>query len=208
MPKDEMMEIKALKISVAFGLTLCIASLGLKLWQGRNVAVELQDYGPAPAFRLTSQLGQPYDSASLKDKVWVASFVYTTCKESCPMLGAQMKRLSSGMPDSPDFRMLSFSVDPEKDTPQVLAKYAKDLGVEDPRWSFLTGAKKQIADLVVKGFKLAAVHEKSGSAADVLHSSKLVLVDKQGHIRGYFDGLLGETAPEIQRAAVQLLKQP
>jgi cytochrome oxidase Cu insertion factor (SCO1/SenC/PrrC family) len=200
-------DIRLLKISISLCFALLIsATVWTLLRKPAPPAIPLENYGPAPSFRLTSHLKRSFDSADLKGKVWVVSFVYTTCKDSCPMLGAQMKRLAQGMPDSQGFRMLSISVDPEKDTPERLARYANDLGVQDPRWFFLTGKKAEIKDLVAKGFRLASSRAADGS--EVLHSSKLVLVDKQGIIRGYFDGLFGESAEIIRRAAGQLLAQP
>ena len=202
-----MNEVKFLKFLIALCLAgLISATAWIVLRKISASELKLENYGPAPAFQLTSHLKVTFDSRTLKNKVWVASFVYTTCKGSCPMLGAQMKRLSQSMPGSNDFRLISISVDPEKDTPERLARYAKDLGVEDARWTFLTGKKSVIRDLVIKGFKLAAARADDGS--EILHSSKLVLVDRQGIIRGYFDGLLGESAVLIKRGAEQLLAQP
>ena len=169
--------------------------------------VDLPEYGKAPAFSLTSQAGAPFGSTELAGKVWVASFVYSTCKSSCPMLAVQMKRLYNAMPKGPAFELLSVSVDPEKDTPQRLAQYAKDLGVVDSRWMFLTGKKAVIKDLVNGGFKLAAEPGLRTADDEIMHSSKLVLVDAHGVIRGYYDGTIAESAEEIRHAAEQLIEE-
>ena len=171
---------------------------------------DLPRYGPSPAFRLVGADAKPYDSALLKGKVWVASFVYSTCKNSCPMLGVQMRRLSESIPAADGFRMVSITVDPERDTPARLAKYAKELGASDPRWSFLSGGKKELKALINQGFKLAA--ETGGAPdergeADILHSSKLVLVDAEGVVRGYYDGLLGDSVAALGRDIQRLLDQ-
>jgi protein SCO1/2 len=195
------------------GMAIAAVLLGLGIaawawWGPRNNASPLPVYGTVPAFTLTGSDRKPFDSAALAGKVWVASFVFTTCKNSCPMLGMQMKRLSASLPAGDGFGLISITVDPDKDTPAVLAKYAKDLGVEDPRWHFLTGKKAAIKTLVEGGFKLTAspgdkILDERGQP-DILHSSKLVLVDKKGAIRGYYDGLLGASAPEIKRQALAL----
>jgi protein SCO1/2 len=127
------------------------------------------------------------------------------------MLQGQMKRLIKGLPAGDGFALLSVTVDPEKDTPQKLEAYAKDLGVDDPRWVFLTGAKAAIRSLVVDGFKLAAQEREAKSDArkdpDIIHSSRLALVDKHGIIRGYYDGLLGESVDAIRSDAISLAKE-
>lgn len=168
---------------------------------------DLPAYFSAPDFTLTAQNGESFDSSRLSGKVWVASFVYSTCKTSCPMLGAQMRRLYTAMPEGAGFALVSVSVDPERDTPKKLAQYAKDLGVHDSRWVFLTGPKKYIKQIVTEGFKLAAEPGMPNAEGEILHSSKLVLVDANGVIRGYYDGTLESSADEIKGAAEQLLAE-
>ncbi len=165
----------------------------------------LPDLGPAPSFSLTAQTGRPFASQELEGQVWVASFVFSSCTNSCPMLAAQMKRLQASLPKQGPYRLVSVSVDPERDTPQRLARYARDLGIEDERWVFLTGKKAEIRKMVVEGFKLAAEPGVERDK-DILHSSKLVLVDKAGRIRGYYDGLLSESAEQIRGAAELLAR--
>lgn len=180
-------------------------------WGPQRVAEPLPILGQVPAFSLVTSDAKAFDSRSLQGKVWVASFVYTTCKNSCPMLTMQMRRLSKLLPEGDAFALVSISVDPDKDSPQVLAFYAKGLGVDDSRWSFLTGKKAAIKTLVEEGFKLSArpgetVVDERGQP-DILHSSQLVLVDGQGRIRGYYDGLLGSSVGSIQDHIKRLLKE-
>lgn len=172
----------------------------------------LLHYGNVPPFKLTSTDRRDYDSAELDGKVWIASFVFTSCKNSCPMLSAQMHRLSQSLPEGDGFAMLSITVDPDKDTPEVLAKYAKAMGADDPRWRFLTGKKSALKDLIQNGFRLVAepgdkLLDERGDP-DILHSSKLVLIDKHGAIRGYYDGLLGSSVDAVRRDAIRLSKEP
>lgn len=200
-----------LKQLAMVGLALALVLGTWALIGRREQGSGLLHYGSVPAFELTGSDGKPYSSASLAGKVYVASFVFTTCKNSCPVLGAQMKRLAHSLPEGDGFALLSITVDPDKDTPQALAAYAQALGVDDARWHFLTGKKAVLKALIQQGYKLAAepgdvVKDERGEP-DILHSSKLVLVDKHGDIRGYYDGLLGSSVEAIRRDALRLAKE-
>lgn len=192
-------------------MALLVLAAGVAVWAAARHRVSdsgLMRYTPVPAFHLTGMDGKAFDGASLAGKVWVASFVFTTCKNSCPMLQAQMRRLSHSLPAGPDYALVSITVDPDHDTPEVLMRYAKGLGVDDPRWSFLTGPKPVLKDLIQQGFHLAAEpgdrERDARKDPDILHSSKLVLVDKHGVIRGYYDGLIGESVDAVRDDAQRL----
>ena len=147
-----------------------------------------------PKFTFTGQSGQPFDSASLTGKVWVADFFFTSCPGTCLMLSNRMKEIQGATAKDGDVRFVSFSTDPEADTPEVLRKYAASLGADD-RWSFLTGPRPQIFTLSINGFKLALADAEGVNVKEkIIHSSKLVLVDKHGWIRGYYDGVEDTTA--------------
>ena len=157
--------------------------------------------GPAPEFSLVDQSGEPFDSASLRGRLWVANFVFTRCAGICPMLTARMarlqQRLAEGLGD--EVRLVSFSVDPEHDRPPVLADYAARHRADPARWSFLTGERSRIWDLSTQGFKLA-VGERPGDPDEPLfHSAKFVLVDRGGRIRGYYDALEAEGFEALER---------
>lgn len=203
--------VKALQSAVVVLLLIGAGLAGVAFFKGAPRESGLQRFGTVPAFQLTGTEGQAFDSAALSGKVWVASFVFTSCKNSCPMLTAQMKRLSQSLPAGGDYALLSLSVDPDKDTPKALAAYAKAMGAADPRWHFLTGKKSALKSLIQDGFKLVAEPGEALSDVrghpDILHSSKLVLVDKHGVIRGYYDGLLGASTDAIRRDAERLSKE-
>lgn len=191
-----------------------VLALALGFWivfKGDSSDSGLRHYGTVPAFELVGTDNKPFSSGQLKGKVWMASFVFTSCKNSCPMLTAQMKRLSKSLPEGPDFAMVSFSVDPKKDTPEVLRQYAHSLGAEDPRWHFVTGTVPKLKSLIQGGFMLSA--EPSEAALDerghpdIIHSSKIVLVDRDFAIRGYYDGLLGASVEAVRRDALRLAKE-
>ncbi len=142
-----------------------------------------------PPFTLTDASGEPFGTSALRGKVWVADFIFTRCDSLCAAMTAVMRNLLSEVSLDPvpvDLRLVSFSVDPDYDTPEVLAKYAADHGAVDSRWLFLTGSRAEIGDLSRRGFELPAGGAAGDAAAPIAHSERLVLVDRAGRIRGYY----------------------
>jgi protein SCO1/2 len=137
-------------------------------------------YGRVPGFQLVSQTGEPFDRMALDGKIWVADFIYTHCPGPCPRLSAQMRRIQTAVTELPEVRLVSFSVDPERDTPTVLAEYATRYHAQPGRWFFLTGDRKTLDALDRRAFMLGNVDGK------LEHSTRFVLVDRQGRIRGYY----------------------
>jgi protein SCO1/2 len=143
--------------------------------------------GALPDFTLTDQTGHPFGTQDLRGKVWVANFIFTSCAGSCPLLSQKMAELARRARQlGPDFRLVSLTVDPERDTPQVLAQYAARYGAHPQKWSFLTGPMATIQSAVVDGFKVGMGKEKVGDFWEIFHGENLVLVDRTLHIRGYF----------------------
>ncbi len=150
---------------------------------GRD-AVPLPEIGPVPGFALRDETGSPVDESLFRGKVSVVDFIFTSCAGICPMMSGRMAWLQEELRDHPDVRFVSFSVDPETDTPEVLAEYGKRYGAIPGRWTFVTGDRKQIYELTQNGFRLGL--EAEGEDA-IIHSSRFVLVDRKGSIRGYYD---------------------
>ena len=144
---------------------------------------ELPKTGIVPPFQLIDQNGGSYGSQQLLGKIWIADFVYSTCPGPCPMISSRMGELQKPLRDT-DVKLVSFSVDPQHDTPAVLRDYAAKLNAQPGRWHFLTGDKDTIYRLASEGFKLATLE---GEAAGPIHSTRMVLVDRSGTIRGYYD---------------------
>ncbi len=146
---------------------------------------------PLPAFRLVDQRGQPYGSEDLKGRVWVADFVFTSCPTVCPKLTKRMALIQHRARNMGDaFHLVTFTVDPENDTPERLASYAALYHASPSRWTFLTGPLGDLETTVVKGFKLAMGKDESPAGSGlfaIFHGEKLVLVDPEGFIRGYYD---------------------
>ncbi len=145
-------------------------------------------YGPVPAFHLVDERGSPQGLDVLHGHVTVVDFVFTKCTSSCPRLTARMAELQARLEgDKSDARLVSISVDPENDTPPVLAEYAAHAHASPGRWSFLTGSTDEVQRVVVSGFKVSAARQSRGANDyDVIHGDWFVLVDKQARIRGYF----------------------
>jgi len=163
-----------LKAAPIFALLVCVATVGCFR------PAQLPVYGHVPDFHLTSQTGEAFDRKSLDGKIWIADFIFTHCTSSCPRMTSQMARVQPAIAEFPDVRLVSFSVDPQRDTPLVLAGYAQHYHAEPGRWFFLTGDQKTLDALDRRSFMLGNV---DGSLE---HSTRFVLVDRQGRIRGYY----------------------
>jgi cytochrome oxidase Cu insertion factor (SCO1/SenC/PrrC family) len=117
-------------------------------------SARLPVYGTVPDFALTDQSGRPVRRADMEGKVWIASFIFTNCPDECPLMTAEMAQFQSDWTHVPDLRLVSISVDPERDTPAVLSQYADRFHADPERWLFLTGDKRAIYRLAREGFRL------------------------------------------------------
>ncbi len=176
----------------------------------------LAAYGQVPEFSLTERSGKRVTRTDLLGKVWIANFIYTQCTETCPLQSARLARLQTEFKGEPDLRLVSITVDPERDTPAVLARYAERYAADPVRWLFLTGDKRAIYHLAKEGFRLGVVDPDDqaragrllvalgpapaeathGSKGLVIHSSRFVLVDRQARIRAYH---LPDDEPSLER---------
>ena len=154
----------------------------------------LEVLGSIPQFELVAQDGQPFHSQVLAGKIWVADFIYTTCPGPCPRMTSQMREVQDAVLKTPDVgsnvRFVSFTVDPAEDTPPVLTAYAKTHGASSI-WYFLTGPTTTLQMLDRNAFKLGDIN------ATLQHSTRFVLVDRQGRIRGYYDTSEAAVIPKV-----------
>jgi len=169
------------------------------LLAGRTV--DLPDLGQLPSFALIDQDGKPFGPAEVHGKVWVADFIFTSCSDACPRLTARMRSLQDRLDPAERIGLLSVTVDPERDTPQKLAEYARISGAHGSLWKFVTGAQREVERTVVNGFHIAMGKVPAeatddalrAQAFEILHGDRLVLVDARGRLRGYYvadeDGL-------------------
>jgi protein SCO1/2 len=155
--------------------------------------------GDVPRFQLTDQLGRNFDSSALDGHVWVADFIFTNCEGPCPRMSSHMKALQ-GKTDSA-VKLISFTVDPARDTPSVLADYAKKFADDSKKWLLLTGSVATLNMLDEDAFKLGTV------GGEIEHSTYFALVDKKGRIRGMYGLSTGDPVERIAKDAAQLEKE-
>lgn len=151
----------------------------------------LSVYHDVPAFELLAQDGQPFHSSVLTGKIWVADFIYTTCPGPCPRMTSQMHQVQDAIAKMRDVKLVSFTVDPARDTPPVLADYARVHGALNERWYFLTGPEATLQKLDRDVFQLGNLN------ATLEHSTRFVLVDRQSRIRRYYDTSESRAIPRL-----------
>ncbi len=186
-------------IAVIFLVPLLLGVAILAYWYW-TVRIEkkslLPNYGNVPQFALTAHTGAPFTDRDLRGSVTIADFIFTSCAGSCPVMSMTMEELQDTFRTVPQLRFLSVSVDPERDSPEVLSRYAEAHHAISGKWTFVTGARPAIVSLTREGFHLALdVEPDSG----VMHSEKFVLIDDEGAIRGYYES--GNDTAMIQLVA-------
>ena len=145
-----------------------------------RAGLKLPDYGRVPQFQMTDSQGRAFDSNTLAGKVWIVDFIYTNCPGPCPRMTSQMHRLAQREKGDARVELVSISVDPQHDTPQVLDDYAHHFGGPTPQWLFLTGPPQTVHRLAFDAFHLGDI------IGNMDHSTKFALVDQHGDIRGYY----------------------
>jgi protein SCO1/2 len=216
------------------GLILVLIGVGgVGVWslvRGRTAAVRglagrssrLPVYGSLPDFSLIERSGRRVERVEFLGKIWVVDFIYTRCPDTCPLQSAEMARLQADLATESDVRLASITVDPTRDTPQVLSKYADRFKAHHGRWFFLTGEKEAIYRLAQEGLRLpildpgnkagvlepgpAMASEGAGGIA-VLHSSKFVLVDRKARIRSYYDSTDMDSLQKLRQDVKALLQE-
>jgi protein SCO1/2 len=197
---------------------------------------EMARLGKAPDFSLRRSEGGTLATADLRGKIWVADFIFTHCAAECPMMTTRLTALQAAIPAELPVRFVSISVDPDRDTPEILAEYAERNGADRNRWFFATGPFPEIRRIAEEGFHLgvgtpeeaaAASEEAAGEKKEeetgggkaagaagstgrpgddfqILHSSRFVLVDREGEIRGYYDGTDADAVERLRKDILAL----
>jgi len=169
----------------------------------------LPELGPVPPFSLIDQSGEPFDRQDLAGAPWLADFIFTTCAGVCPIMSTRMAELQHELPADSPLRLVSITVDPGHDTPEVLREYASRYDADPERWTFLTGDPEAVYRLSIDGFKLGAGEREDWQPGvddgPFIHSSRMALVDSDGVIRGYYDGT---DADEMARLRKDLDRLP
>ncbi|MCS6823160.1 MAG: SCO family protein [Cytophagaceae bacterium] len=149
-----------------------------------------------PAFKFIDQDSNQLSSEQYKGRIFVADFFFTRCPDICPKMTTQLTRVQEAFANDTTIKIISFTVDPKNDTPDVLKKYATLYKANPVVWRFATGNKDSLYALALKGFKISAL-EDTTQLPSFVHSEKLVLVDKQGWIRGYYNGTKREDVDKL-----------
>ncbi len=196
-------------LAVAF---LCAAISGCRWWTGGDDPES--PFGPVGSFSLRDSEGETWTPEKLRGKVWVASFLFTRCLGGCPQVTSSMSEIQKRTADRRDLMLVSFTVDPERDTPGELKKFAERFDANPARWKFLLGEEEAIHKMIREQFKLGIQRNSPGASKEVKagfeidHPLKLVVVDKQGQIRGYFPGLPDENGgPEAAEGHAGALRK-
>jgi len=174
-------------------------------------AVTLDRFNTLPEFELTQQSGKPFGTKELKGKIWLADFFFTTCPGPCPLMNGKLAEVQEALQKADDVKIVSFTVWPDFDTPTVLSNYAKRFHANPDKWFFLTGNKKSIYDLGLKGFMMGITDRETGreklEEGQFIHSTKIALVDRRGVVRGYYDSASPEVVQKILVDVGNLLRE-
>ncbi len=196
------------RLLLAASISLMLISLGGLLWlnlrltgKGLFRTAALPVLTQLPDFQLIERNGQKLGLADLRGKVWIADFIFTRCPGPCPRMSSRMTSLQRDLSGNEGFRLVSITVDPDFDTQNVLAKYAAQYQAEEGRWFFLTGDKTAIHHLAKSGFLVGGVDDVT------LHTTRFVLIDRQGRVRGYYSSSDEDELQKLRNDARALLRE-
>lgn len=181
-------------------------------WFGWNMAGtragrELPRYGELPEFEgMIAHSEKALNRKDLLGTPWIADFIFTRCAGPCPILSVGMSTLQRDLPK--EVGLVTFTVDPANDTPDILRRYARSYGADSEKWRFVRMGQKELYNLVFAGFKLPVLNDpEKDPGSRVTHTTKMVLIDGQGVIRGYYDGTSESSIKAIRRDAARLLEE-
>ena len=202
-----------LLIGILVGIPL-LAFLGVQAYQTMNKKLPVidpdkqdQEVHTIPQFSFVNQNGDSVTLDDLKGKVYVANFFFTSCPSTCPPMMKQLKRVQKQFKGNANFRIISHTVDPKRDTVATLRTYADNHGVKDGFWHLVTGKKKPLYLMARNGYDVASLEGQDGSPAGFVHSSKVILIDRNQRIRGYYDGTKESQVDELIKDIKFLLEQ-
>ena len=157
--------------------------------------------GRIPEFIMTDSHGASFGYNDLQGKIWVADFIFTTCSGPCPIMSSEMAKVHQEFIEDESIRTVSYTVNPDYDTPEVLSEYAERYNANTDQWHFLTASYDDIQSIIVNGFKMGDIKE------IVFHSTRFALVDKEMNIRGYYVGTELEDVEKLKKDIHHLKKE-
>lgn len=189
----------------AFLLFVLSVTMGYSLWRGseRREVASLPVIRAVPDFALLDQNGEPVTRNDLRGQIWIADFIFTRCKGPCPLMTGRMLEMQKALAKTPDVKLVSVTVDPEHDTPEVLKAYAEANHADPDRWKFLTGDPGVIRKLVTEGF-MQHLEEENG---EPVHGTMFLVVDGNGMVRSARMLEDPELIPKILMDAGNLLRE-
>jgi protein SCO1/2 len=175
-----------------------------KMVDGKQVEETI--YPVIPEFSFQNQYGETVTEKSFKGKIYVADFFFTTCPTICPPMKRNLLKVYQAFEDNPEVNILSHTIDPAHDSVSVLKKYADDLEIKGNMWHFVTGDRDKIYEIGEKSYMVSA-KEDSAAAGGYIHSGHFILIDKNKHIRGMYDGTTDQGTAELLEDIKTLLKE-
>ena len=181
------------KIRFTSYIIVAITLFGTYMMKDSKNDYQLPKLGSIPSFEFTDSDGNLISQEELSGKVWVADFIFTTCTMACPVLTGNMNLIHKAFKNNDKVRIVSISVYPEYDTPEILKEYASRYNANTNRWHFLTGPEENVKLVIKNGFKM-------GDYEDIIfHSEKFALVDQDGNIRGYYNGMKTDDVKTLKK---------
>jgi len=162
-------------------------------------------YYRIPDFQFVDQDSNLVSAETVKDKIYVTDFFFTTCPSICPKMSQQMVRLHDEFKDDPEVVLISHTIDPAYDSVAVLREYAQALGVDSDKWHLVTGEKDSIY-YMARQYMVSAVEDENAPGG-FMHSGAFVLLDPNRHIRGYYDGTQPEEVDQLMTDMRKLMAQ-
>ena len=157
--------------------------------------------GEIPSFELIDNYGEPFTEENIGGKIWVADLIFTTCAGPCPIMSTEMKSVHKAYLENEKIRMVTITVNPDYDSPEVLTEYGKRYNADFTKWHFLTGVYEKIQNLIANGFKMGDIEE------IVFHSTRFALIDPKMNIRGYYMGTESEDVKKLMGDIKKLIKE-
>jgi len=166
------------------GFVLAV-TMGYSLWRDseRREVVHLPVLRAVPDFSLTDQTGATVSKESLRGKIWIANFIFSRCQGPCPQLTARMAEMQKALAKAPQVRLVSVTVDPAYDTPEILRQYGEEFQADPEKWKFLTGDPAVVKQLIREGFMQMLAEEPDG---EPVHGTTFILIDGHGMVRGVY----------------------